>query len=334
MHPVFRLVVDEPDAQLRADAATLSWASAAGSVSAVFETFDTVRMRGDGLGVTIADASDGLTPFTGTYAFVDPIDGSMVFTSYETGRRYRVTVLAGHAKITGDQLLGEGLRSIAVTPEAGGWEAVIEEYETTRPPFVSTDTFDSAAAAVADEFGQYLARVAPRSTGDDTAAAASYVLWSATVAPRGFLRRESVLMSKHWMDKVWSWDHCFNALALSRGLPDQALDQFLVVFDQQDEEGAVPDSVTHSEILTNFVKPPIHGWAFAELRRRSGRVFTAAELQTVYDRLSRWTNFWLERRRVAGSTLPHYQHGNDSGWDNSTMFDADRVLVAPDLAAF
>ena len=31
---------------------------------------------------------------------------------------------------------------------------------------------------------------------------ACYVLWSATVFPAGFLERESVLMSTHWMDKV------------------------------------------------------------------------------------------------------------------------------------
>jgi glycogen debranching enzyme len=32
--------------------------------------------------------------------------------------------------------------------------------------------------------------------------------------------------------------------------------------------------------------------------------------------------------------LAHYQHGNDSGWDNATVFDAGRLAVTPDLAAF
>jgi glycogen debranching enzyme len=32
--------------------------------------------------------------------------------------------------------------------------------------------------------------------------------------------------------------------------------------------------------------------------------------------------------------IPYYQHGNDSGWDNSTTFDVDRVIESPDLAAF
>ena len=54
----------------------------------------------------------------------------------------------------------------------------------------------------------------------------------------------------------------------------------------------------------------------------------------VYAGLAAWTRYWLDGRRAPGSALPHYQHGNDSGWDNSTVFDADRLVESPDLAAF
>jgi glycogen debranching enzyme len=37
---------------------------------------------------------------------------------------------------------------------------------------------------------------------------------------------------------------------------------------------------------------------------------------------------------MPGHDLPHYQHGNDSGWDNSTTFDSNRVIETADLAAF
>ena len=334
MHPIFRLTPSDPSATVSADVSSFTWESPRGRIDAVFETLDTLRVRGRGMGLVLEDAADGLTPFTGTYAFVDPIDGSTVFTSYETGRRYRITVLAGRAEVTGDQLLGSGRRSVAIVPDDGAWEAVVEEFETTRPPYTRSGSFDDAVRAVTDEFRAYADRIAPWAAEGDASTRAAYVLWSATVAPRGFLRRESILMSKHWMDKVWSWDHCFNALALSAGLPDEAMDQFLVVFDQQDEHGGLPDSVTHSEVLDNFVKPPIHGWAFRRLRARLAHPLDPARLAEVYQRLSGWTGFWLDRRRVAGHALPHYQHGNDSGWDNSSMFDRDRVVEAPDLAAF
>jgi glycogen debranching enzyme len=57
-------------------------------------------------------------------------------------------------------------------------------------------------------------------------------------------------------------------------------------------------------------------------------------LAEIYDSLVGWSRFWLDRRRVAGHPRAHYQHGNDSGWDNSTTFDRARLIEAPDLAAF
>jgi glycogen debranching enzyme len=184
------------------------------------------------------------------------------------------------------------------------------------------------------EFSQYCAGLLGAAEATPTAVKAAYVLWSATVQPAGFVGREAVLMSKHWMDKVWSWDHCFNALALAGLDQDAALDQFLLPFDHQDSGGALPDSVTHSEVLYNFVKPPIHGWAFRLLRERIAVPYGEDTLRLVYGRLARWTRFWLDSRRAPGHSLPYYQHGNDSGWDNATLFDRDRVVEAADLAAF
>ena len=55
-------------------------------------------------------------------------------------------------------------------------------------------------------------------------------------------------------------------VALAAGEPELAWTSSSP-FDHQDAAGALPDSVTHSEVLYNFVKPPIHGWALRQLRR-------------------------------------------------------------------
>lgn len=334
MHPVLSLVPQDA-ATLSADPSVLTWHGEQGTIRAVFETTDTVRLRGDaGTGIRLADARGELTPFTGTYLLRDPQDGAAVFTSYESGRRYRVTVLVGEARLEGDEALGAATRGIDIVAADTGWEAVIEELETSREPYRDVRSFETSVAEVAAEFLAYADAVAGwRSESTPAAGLAAYVLWSATVSPAGFLGRESVLMSKHWMDKVWSWDHCFNALALAPELPDAAWDQFLAPFDHQEPSGALPDSITHSEVLYNFVKPPIHGWALDRLRA-DGLVLSPAQLREAYDRLSAWTRFWLDRRCAPGHDLPAYQHGNDSGWDNSTAFDHDRVVESPDLAAF
>jgi hypothetical protein len=339
MHAVLRLTPtvdgERMDATTRADAAALAWAVGERVVAtAVFESVDIVRIAGEGADFTLADAVEELTPFTGSYFFRDPLDGAYVFTSYETGRRYRVTVLSGAVSAEGVEALGQSARSLTVGG-ADGWEIAIEQIEAAAPAYRASEAFGEVRARVAAEFTDYLDTIAGwRTDATPAVARAAYVLWSATVAPAGFVTRESVLMSKHWMDKVWSWDHTFNALALAPGLADAALDQFFAPFDHQDAAGAMPDSITHSEVLYNYVKPPIHGWAWAKLRERLARPLTEDEMFAGYTRLSRWSRFWLDYRTAPGRELPFYQHGNDSGWDNSTTFDHDRVIESPDLAAF
>ncbi|MFH9059654.1 amylo-alpha-1,6-glucosidase [Streptomyces coeruleorubidus] len=343
MHAVLRLVPLDPAtgerARTRVEATPglLSWVGPAGRVDLAYESPDTVRLRGSGLDIGVFAAAQVLTPFSGTYFFHDPAADAHVFTSYETGRRYRVTILSGRiARTTGAQALGGGGRGLALTAGADGeWEIAVEEIDTARPPYASSAAFGEIVAAAGGAFAAFVEAVAPwRSSATPAAELAAYVLWSATVRPAGLVSRPAVLMSKHWMDKVWSWDHCFNALALARGCPELAMDQFALPFDHQDGSGALPDSVTHSEVLHNFVKPPIHGWASGRLRRRLPTPPSRAELAGTYDRLEHWTHFWLTARRAPGAALPHYQHGNDSGWDNATTFDPERVAVTADLTAF
>jgi hypothetical protein len=334
LHPILELVPlrggAPVEAAVSATESVLRWSSGSGCVEAAFEAPDVLRLRGSALGMRLRAVPAALTPFTGTYLITDPVDRALVLMSYETGRRYRITVLAGRAEVSGDGALGVADRSVALRLD-DPWQIVIEEIGTARAPYRETRSFDDAVRGSGADFAEYRAAVASaRSDGADKAA---YVMWSATVRPGGFLGREAVLMSKHWMDKVWSWDHCFNALALAATDPGAALDQFLIPFDHQDPSGALPDSIAHSEVLYNFVKPPIHGWALRKLRERAPPL-PRADLRVIHDRLARWTDFWLHSRRAPGRTLPHYQHGNDSGWDNSTTFDHDRVVESPDLAAF
>ncbi|HEX7105396.1 MAG TPA: trehalase family glycosidase [Acidothermaceae bacterium] len=340
MTPVLALIPSRADGPvgttIDATPSRLTWQSASGTIEAAFETTTTIRLRGRGIGLLVRASEQTLTPFTGTYLFQDPATDAWVFTSYETGRRYRVSLLAGELRAVGAEAIGQAPRELSVGGAASGdWELAIEELRTSRRPYLPTSSFDDVVAEVSREFDDYLEAIARwRTAATPAAALAAYVLWSATVEPAGFVGREAVLMSKHWMDSVWSWDHCFNAIALARGLPEHALDQFLLPFDHQDESGALPDSVTHSKVLHNFVKPPIHGWALRRIRDVLPTDLDRAELELCYERLAKWSSFWLDHRVGAGRTLPSYQHGNDSGWDNSTVFDQDRVVESADLASF
>src|SRR3954464_14424085 len=136
MHAVLRLVPERSGARLplefEASPSGRAWAGGGTHViRAAFDGLDTVRIAGEGAELRIADAAEVLTPFTGTYLFTDPIDGSAVFTSYESGRRYRVTALRGELRIEGSEALGEGVRAVVVSAAgADSWEVAIEEFET------------------------------------------------------------------------------------------------------------------------------------------------------------------------------------------------------------
>ncbi|WP_273941123.1 hypothetical protein [Kutzneria chonburiensis] len=105
MHGVLRLVPVDPatgervDTTVRATPAVLSWEHAGGRIDIAYDTVDAVRLRGVGLGLRVEAAAAALTPFTGTYFYPDAADGGYTFTAYETGHRYRITVLAGEPAV-------------------------------------------------------------------------------------------------------------------------------------------------------------------------------------------------------------------------------------------
>ncbi|MGO4428031.1 glycogen debranching protein, partial [Streptomyces sp. MCAF7] len=189
--------------RIEATPGLLSWTGEGGRIDLAYESPDTIRLRGEGLGLRIRAAEQTLTPFTGAYFFRDPVDGAYVFTSYETGRRYRITALsAGAVGAFGAEDLGSAERGLAIAAENGGvWEAAVEELDSARRPYTAQKAFDQVVTAAQSAFAQYADAVAPWRSADTPAAElAAYVLWSATVNPAGFVTRPGVLMSKHWMD--------------------------------------------------------------------------------------------------------------------------------------
>jgi putative isomerase len=220
-----------------------------------------------------------------------------------------------------------------VPDERGVAEGAVEEFlSVSRGPDLSA-RFTDCVAAVESEWEAWK-RTTPSlpKRYARSAELAMYVNWASVVAPLGCFRRPTMLMSKNWMTQCWSWDHCFNAMALSYRSPDLAWDQWMTLFDHQDGNGALPDSVSATQTTWNFCKPPVHGWALSKMMKKRG-LLTDARAREAYRVLSRWTDWWMARD-YDGDGLPEYRHGNDSGWDNSTVFDGGFPVAAPDLAAY
>ncbi|MDD3279701.1 MAG: trehalase family glycosidase [Lachnospiraceae bacterium] len=160
-----------------------------------------------------------------------------------------------------------------------------------------------------------------------------YNLWSSFVRADDVYHSDTMLMSKKFMSSVWSWDHCFNALAMAKVGKEKAMEQFLAPFVLQSPKGALPDMWNpHTEVVWGVTKPPIHGWCFSKLM--DCFPFTEEELIRVYGYLVKWTGWWMKENDSDHDGIPEYPQGCDSGWDNSTLFDLGFYVESPDLPAY
>src|ERR1035441_10013830 len=143
-----------------------------------------------------------------------------------------------------------------------------------------------------------------------------------------------MLMSKDTMTNLWSWDNCFNTMAMAGAHPDLAWDQLLWVFDSANADGISPDFENDRGVVWNFSKPPIQGLTLAYLERNNPSFFNdKRRLASLYPQLAKRTMWYLKMRDWDRDGLPQYNHGYDSGWDNATVFLSLPPTESPDLAA-
>lgn len=313
-----------------------------GRIEICFERPGTVRMRGQGLGLQFGGKNLAYS------------EGPNLATiNIPHNRRYQLEML--HGTIALRQLVPTQpvFPLVAViSPAADGrWELAMDEFWSTwqRP---ERKGFDDCVASARTAFTTFLDSMpAVRPQDKSTRELAAYVDWSCTMSPCGLIKRPTLFMSKNWMCNVWSWDQCFNALALCKGQPELGMDQMLTLADHQDEFGSYPDSINDTWLHYNFSKPPVHGLIFQEMLKRMPKRPSPEVMETMYASLGKQANWWMKYRcrsevnpsqaegkpTVADGddfeSLPYYLHGNDSGWDNSTMFSKGVPLVAPDLSA-
>ena len=159
------------------------------------------------------------------------------------------------------------------------------------------------------------------------------LLWICQVPAIGALTRPAIYMSKFWMNAIWAWDNCFNALAIAEADPELAWNQMLLFYDHQDPNGMIPDMINDQEAIYNFTKPPIYGWIIRKLVAKLGVKAARPYLEQLYKPVNRLTEWWYAMRDFDGDGMCQYHHGNDSGWDNATLFDQGYPTEGADLAA-
>lgn len=300
-------------------------------IEILFASAEALRLRGSGCGARlVADPA--------FYDFARPARSSSWEINLASARtQVLVTPIQGRMELwapwQAERCEAIELRLLP-SSAAGAWEVELREFMNACPPEETRPAFEPCADAVHREWQDWLQNTPQvRPEWEAARTLAAYVQWASLARPRDRLRREAMLMSKNWMVNVWSWDHCFNAIALAARQPALAWDQWRLPFDFQNAFGGLPDFVNDHDILWNFTKPPVHGWALREMRAR-GFELSQEQAAEAAEALEGWTRWWLEQRDEDGDGVPQYNHGNDSGWDNATAFAAGMPVEAPDLSAY
>lgn len=289
-----------------------------------------IRARGVTLRLALRDANYN-------YVIKQPGPRWLINTS-QAFLFYTAYPLVGECSIEGtwDKSKASAVTLVLAPPPGGEAELALRQHVGFAEARNVSGSFDDAVRIVGNEFNIFAAPYLKNGTVElaNTIRKAAFLNWSSVVNPRGFFQRPSMLMSKNWMSNVWGWDHAINALALSEHHPELAWDQLLTIFDQQMPSGQIPDFINDTVRLYNYVKLPIHGWTLEQMLARNPWFDNPERLAAFYGPLERWTEWWFRFRMRDGLGLPEYYHGNDSGWDNGTVFDAGVPAVGPDAAAF
>jgi putative isomerase len=159
-----------------------------------------------------------------------------------------------------------------------------------------------------------------------------YTLWSCFARAEGTFASDAALGAKVYMCGVWSWDHCFYALALASSHPALALDQYLLPFHLQAANGALPDMFApNTSTIWGVTKVPIHGWCFAKLMDRI--TFPRLVLEQARDQLARWTEWYRVYRDRDQDGVVEVAMGCDDQ-DNGSAFLGAYFVESPDVTAY
>jgi putative isomerase len=153
------------------------------------------------------------------------------------------------------------------------------------------------------------------------------------VSVGGLITRPTIYSNKGSMTGIWSWDNCFHALAVAQADPTLAFDQLRLLFDHQTEAGQIPDMMSDSTAHYSYTKPPIYGWTVSKLIDVLGAETCRDAVADLYGPISSQTEWWFRFRDVNKNGMCAYLNGNDSGWDNSTVFDQGQPTEGADLAS-
>lgn len=228
---------------------------------------------------------------------------------------------------------GEVTADTVPGPE-GGFTLAIEEFTHAAWPRESYPSYAEAKADMRADWESFFAAM-PGFTGpyEEGRALAEYTLWTCLTDPTPGIRHPMIVMIGN--EIASQWQMCQNAAALEPHF-DLSMGLLMSPTDRVSPYGQFSDLYNDATCVPQMVKPPVHGWALKEImRHRDLRAeLSGEELEEMYRVLGKWANWFPACRDEDGDGLPAYEHGDETGFDDCTLFIDHMQVASPDLSAY
>ncbi|MBQ3864235.1 MAG: NAD(P)H-binding protein [Clostridia bacterium] len=220
-------------------------------------------------------------------------------------------------------------------PDADGrFLLSLEEFTVSGVVRDSYPTYEEGLADVTADWESFLSKVPPfPGVLEQRRLEAVWTLWSYLVGPSGLIKRPLIYMTGKGVASAWQM--CQNAVALHHDI-DLAVELLLNMLDQQFPTGQLPDLYDDLHGANMTFKPPLQGWALKWIMKSHDlkQEVPREKLERMYEGFLRWADWFFQYRDDDHDGLPQYEHGDETGFDDNTIFERNPIMKLPDLPAY
>ncbi|MBQ6602906.1 MAG: hypothetical protein IJH99_05860 [Eubacterium sp.] len=233
-----------------------------------------------------------------------------------------------------ERLLTTDMRGEVMPDGNGEFLLAVEEFTQTGAVRAEYPTYEEALADVTADWESFLEKQPPLSGEfEGMREKAAYITWSHLVSPSGHIKRPYLYMYPAMAAS--SWQMCENAVCLKNNLP-LAVELLLNMIDRQSDKGQLPDFYDDVRVWDRCFKPPIQGWALDILMREHDlkKEVPKDKLVYMYEGFGKWAEWFMKYRDDDEDGIPQYEHGDETGNDDSPLFKYSSKVELPELCAF
>jgi len=194
-------------------------------------------------------------------------------------------------------------------------------------------TYEEALEDVKADWNEYVSHFNDAGEFNDLMPEALWTMWSFITSPSMKLEHPLIYMTGNAMAS--SWQMIQNAVAMKDNVPLR--NEFLInMLDEISPNGQFPDFIDDFRSQPQGLKPPIQGWGLKWIMKNHDlkAEIPAETLERIYKGYSGWYNWFMNYRDDDHDGLPQHEHGDDTGFDDSTAFVNYSEVEAPDLPSY